>query len=146
MSTIPTTGFSGVNGTQGTTLSPSGPGGAQSSPILSKDAFLKLMVTQLQEQDPLNPNSQDPTQFVQQLAQMTTLEQETNIATSTAASAAAAATTQAVSLLGHTVTYIDANGNSQTGMVQSVQTNNGTPTLTVAGIPGVPPSAINQIS
>ena len=34
---------------------------------LGKDEFLKLLVTQLQNQDPLNP--QDDTQFISQLAE-----------------------------------------------------------------------------
>jgi flagellar basal-body rod modification protein FlgD len=43
---------------------------------LNKDDFLKLFVTQLQNQDPLNP--QDSTQFVSQLAQLTQVEQAYN--------------------------------------------------------------------
>ena len=44
---------------------------------LGKDEFLKLLVTQLQNQDPLNP--QDDTQFISQLAQFSALEQMTNM-------------------------------------------------------------------
>src|SRR5579864_6782907 len=135
--TTPTNGFSGLNGTQGTTISSSSGGTTGTGSLLDKNAFLKLMMVQLQEQDPLNPDSQDPTQYIQQLAQMTTLEQETNIATSTAASAAAAATTQAVSLLGHTVSYVDSNGNPQSGLVQSVDLTSGSPLLTIGGVAGI---------
>jgi flagellar basal-body rod modification protein FlgD len=39
---------------------------------LGKDAFLSLLVTQLQHQDPLQP--QDDSQFLAQLAQFTSLE------------------------------------------------------------------------
>ena len=38
-----------------------------------KDLFLKLLVAQMQNQDPFNP--QDPTQYVTQLAQFNSLEQ-----------------------------------------------------------------------
>jgi flagellar basal-body rod modification protein FlgD len=43
---------------------------------MDKDDFLKLFVTQLQNQDPLNP--MDGTQFISQLAQMTQVEQAYN--------------------------------------------------------------------
>jgi flagellar basal-body rod modification protein FlgD len=39
---------------------------------LGKDAFLSLLVTQLQHQDPLDP--QDNSEFLAQLAQFTSLE------------------------------------------------------------------------
>lgn len=44
---------------------------------LGKEEFLKLLVCQLQNQDPLNP--QDDTDFVAQLAQFSALEQMTNM-------------------------------------------------------------------
>lgn len=45
-------------------------GGAE---VMGKDDFLRLLVTQLQNQDPLNPS--DPTEFTAQLAQFSSLEQ-----------------------------------------------------------------------
>jgi flagellar basal-body rod modification protein FlgD len=44
---------------------------------LGKDDFLNLLVTQLQYQDPLNP--QDDTQFIAQMAQFSALEQMQNL-------------------------------------------------------------------
>lgn len=54
---------------------------ASSSPsnLASEETFLKLFVAQLQNQDPLNPNAQDPTQMVSELAQFSQLEQLVNI-------------------------------------------------------------------
>lgn len=45
--------------------------------ILGKEDFLTLLVAQLQNQDPLNPD--DPTEFTAQLAQFSSLEQLFNI-------------------------------------------------------------------
>jgi flagellar basal-body rod modification protein FlgD len=50
---------------------------ATKSKSLDKDAFLRLLTTQLQNQDPLNPT--DSTEFTAQLAQFSSLEQLSNV-------------------------------------------------------------------
>ncbi|WP_136524421.1 flagellar hook assembly protein FlgD [Geomonas ferrireducens] len=71
---------------------------------MNKDDFLKLFVTQLQNQDPLNP--QDGTQFISQLAQLTQVEQAYNTNTnlqSLLSQGNNAGTLAAVSLIGKEV-------------------------------------------
>jgi flagellar basal-body rod modification protein FlgD len=53
--------------------------GQQADP-LGRDTFLQLLITQLQHQDPTQP--QDDSQFLAQLAQFSSLEKLTNIQTS----------------------------------------------------------------
>jgi flagellar basal-body rod modification protein FlgD len=142
MSTIPTNGLTGVNGTQGTSLAPSSSNGTQGT-LLDKNAFLKLMMTQLQNQDPLNP--QDPSQYLGQLAQLTSVEQETNIASASQTTAQEQNAGTAIQLLGHTVTYQDSNGNSVTGVVQKVDFTTSGPTLTISGVTGIAPTAVNEV-
>ncbi|HEY3744395.1 MAG TPA: flagellar hook capping FlgD N-terminal domain-containing protein [Bryobacteraceae bacterium] len=49
--------------------------GASNDPLAQKEVFLQLLVAQLQNQDPTQP--QDGIQFVTQLAQFSQLEQST---------------------------------------------------------------------
>jgi flagellar basal-body rod modification protein FlgD len=74
------------------------------SNTLSKDDFLRLLVTQLQHQDPLNPL--DENQFLSQTAQFTALEQLQNINTALGdltAQTASSSLAQSAALLGKTV-------------------------------------------
>lgn len=82
---------------------------------LGKEAFLQLLVTQMQYQDPLNP--QADTEFISQLAQFSSLEQMQNLNTTFS-------NTSSLSLVGKTVMVEqkDAAGNTHqyTGVVDYV--------------------------
>ena len=80
---------------------PTQPGG----PTLGKQDFLKLLITQMRNQDPLNPLDQN--QFLAQTAQFTSLENLQNISTQLAEMktlAQSQSLTQGASLLGKTAT------------------------------------------
>ncbi len=129
-----------VQGTSGDSI------GNTSADNISTNEFLDLMMTSLQNQDPLNPSSQDPTQYLSELAQMTSVEQETNTAQSTQESATETAVSQAISLIGDTVTYINqSTGASVTGTVNSVQITTSGPSLTVDGLAGIDPSTVDNV-
>jgi len=66
--------------------SPSVSGGLGAAKGLGQDAFLKLLVTQLQHQDPTKPMGD--AEFITQLATFSSLEKLTQIAESTASLAA----------------------------------------------------------
>ncbi len=104
---------------------------------VNETQFLQLMVTQLQDQDPLNASN--PTDFVSQVAQMTSVEQETNTATNTQNS-------EYFSLLGHTVTYNKSDGTTGSGVVQQVSLGTSGATLTVGGVDGITASSVTSVS
>lgn len=103
---------------------PSGPAAAPAaSKDIDKNAFLKLLVTQLEHQDPMDPSS--PEQFAAQLAQFSSLEQLTNLnslltaqATSSAQNTLATTTSLGASLVGRDVlaagnqVAVDASGHA----------------------------------
>jgi flagellar basal-body rod modification protein FlgD len=134
-----TTGTTGtqLSGTQGTTMS-------NPSSNLGENDFLMLMMDQLKNQDPLNPS--DPTQYLSELAGFSSLEQETQIATSTASAATQQASSSALSLLGHTVGYTDSNGVAQTGTVTKVDFTSSGPSLTIGSTPGISLGSITEAS
>jgi flagellar basal-body rod modification protein FlgD len=96
---------------------------------MDKDLFLKLMVAQLRNQDPMNP--MDSTQFLAQSAQFTTLEKLTEVAEFTAQTYAAQMAFGASTLAGKEVTYLDADGAEVTGTVDSVRFTGAGPMLTI---------------
>ena len=82
------------------------------SSTLGKDSFLQLLVTQMQNQNPLDP--QDNSEFVAQLAQFSSLETMQNLSTSVDAIGGMYQSSQALqasSLVGRTV-VVDAGSTS----------------------------------
>jgi|HubBroStandDraft_6_1064221.scaffolds.fasta_scaffold50377_3 flagellar basal-body rod modification protein FlgD len=137
--TAPTAGKTG-SATGSAATEPVNPSGE-----LGKNAFLQLMVAQLQAQNPLEPSN--GTEYISELAQFSQLEQTTNIAQEGTQSATAQRVAQAVALIGHTVSYTDhATGATQSGIVQSAEVTPEGATLTVEGTPGVELAGVTEVS
>jgi flagellar basal-body rod modification protein FlgD len=112
---------------------------------LGKNDFLKLMIAQLQAQNPLEPSN--GTEYISELAQFSQLEQTTNLAQSSSQSDTAQRVAQAVGLIGHTVSYTDpSTGATQSGAVQSVEIAPEGATLTVEGTPGIELAGVTEVS
>jgi len=145
---LPTTSVP-ATGTTGTTAatSTSATNSSSSSLPITQNQFLQMLMTELKNQNPMNPNSSDPMQFVTELAQFTQVEQETNTAQSTATIASGQSTASAIALLGNTVNYTDpTTGATDTGTVQSVEISSSGPTLTIDGTAGISASAVSEVS
>jgi flagellar basal-body rod modification protein FlgD len=125
--------------TNGTTTNQSNPGA-----ILGKDDFLKLLVAQMKNQDPMSP--QDNTQSIAQMAQFSSLEQMTNLVSSFDQLDQSMTVERGVSFIGKDVTYLAADGTAQQGVVQSVDLSGDQPALTIDGVSGIDISAVTQVS
>ena len=111
---------------------------------LGKDDFLKLLVGQLKNQDPLNPTSD--TDFIGQMAQFSQLEQTTNMASANEELIAQQRGARAVSLLGRSVTFPDpTTGALTTGVVERVEWTDGQPSLTVGSVAGIQPDSVTAV-
>ena len=95
---------------------------------LGKDAFLQLLVCQMQNQDPTNPNTD--TEYVAQLAQFSQLEQLQNLSNESEKS-------QAFSLVGKYCIFQSKDSNGSVtypeGTVKSVNISGNKVTLSVDG-------------
>jgi flagellar basal-body rod modification protein FlgD len=105
-----------VTATDATGATQTSTGTSSTSKTLDYNSFLKLLVAQLQNQDPTNPS--DPTAFVSQLASFSAVEQQVNANSKLDALLTQSALSQAASLVGRTVTSADG---SVTGQISSVQ-------------------------
>lgn len=96
---------------------------------LGQDDFLKLLAQQFQAQDPLSP-MQD-TSFIAQMAQFTSLQQSSAMATDLSAMRAEQQYATANSYLGRQVVLDTSDGGTASGIVTGVETVSGAPRLVV---------------
>lgn len=136
MSTIGST--AGTTGTTSTTTTaPKTPG------TLDKDGFLKMLVGQMKNQDPMNPQGG---MDIGQMAQFSMVEQITNLVGTTQQLLDQSRTASTLGLVGRTVTYTNDQNVSVTGTVDHVTVAGGIPKLTVDGIPGIDPANISEVA
>ncbi|HET6871788.1 MAG TPA: flagellar hook capping FlgD N-terminal domain-containing protein [Sporolactobacillaceae bacterium] len=129
---------------------------SSSKNVLGKDDFLKLLVTQLQQQDPMNPMQNSD--FISQMATFTSLEQTQNMSdtlTKFVDSQSGANLGNQASMIGKTITWSQSDSSTdsssasttpatQSGVVTAVSLKNGQLTYMV-GDTSVDPSTITKI-
>lgn len=104
--------------------------GRKSTKELGKDDFLKLLITQLANQDPTNP--MEDTQFIAQMAQFSSLEQMTNMNQAFERMASMLNSSKAADTIGKTV-EIDMGETVNRGVVEGATMGN-TPQVIVDGM------------
>jgi flagellar basal-body rod modification protein FlgD len=129
LNTVTTNGATTPASASSKTTTSTTPGGS-----LGKDAFLQLLVKQMQYQDPLNP--QDNATYIAQLANFSTLEQTTNMATqmTNISSAVGNIDTSALvgqlsSMIGKNIQWKDKDAVTHTGTVRGVSVTDNLPSL-----------------
>jgi len=116
--------YGNVTGTMARAVTDTAARAAQSreDQVLGRDAFLKLLVAQLKNQDPLNPL--DNQQFVAQLAQLQSLEELRSLGEAVSVMANLMLAGQAGGLLGRTVRALTPQGEVR-GRVESLRLEGG---------------------
>jgi flagellar basal-body rod modification protein FlgD len=96
---------------------------------LQPSDFIQMMVTQLQDQDPLNPTSS--ADLMSQMSDIGQLESSTQMQTTMQSLSLQTQIGSAAALIGKSVTGIDGANNSVTGNVTAVQVAGGNVALTL---------------
>ncbi len=103
----------------------------QAGGYLGKDEFLKLLVTQLQYQDPLDP--MDNAESIAQLAQFSALEQMQNVAEQVESLRHASGLVEGLFLQGQHVEARALNGAELSGLIERVSWGQNGIMLTIGG-------------
>ena len=122
---------SSVTNTSGTTVDPTSGTPVPSTPnnTLNQQDFLKLLATQFQQQDPMQP--MDDSSFLAQMAQFTSLQQVNTLTDQVTQLRADQQKVAAAAYFGRTVTMDNGNGGTVSGVVTSVDTSGTTPQLQI---------------
>ena len=100
---------------------------------LGKDDFLKLLVVQLENQDPTSPL--DDKEFISQMAQFSSLEQMTQMNTTLSNLIINNKINLSYSLLGKYVEVLDSRtGQEESGIVSEVSFGEGSPSISFNGL------------
>jgi flagellar basal-body rod modification protein FlgD len=131
---IPGTSIYGTlptSSTSGTSSSTEKSGSDILSNGLGEDTFLKLLVAQLQYQNPLSPS--DGTQFMSQLAQFAQVEKLNDISSSQTDATSWQRAVLGEGLIGKQVSGTDTTGNTITDLVTGLQITDAGPLLMLKG-------------
>ncbi|NEM91180.1 flagellar hook capping FlgD N-terminal domain-containing protein [Galbitalea soli] len=120
-----------VDASTATSLYSQGTTAAPAKQTMDSDVFMKLLITQLQTQDPSAP--MDSNQMITQTSQLASMQQLTSLGTTTTENFSLQMRIAAASMIGKTASYTDSKGITQTGTVSAVSFAAAVPTVTING-------------
>ena len=119
----PSVGAVGTQGAQAT--------GTNKFEDMKVEDFIKMMVTELQNQDPLSPT--DSSQILQQVSQIKNIDSSNKLTETLQAVQLGQNISTASWMIGQTISGLDDSGNQVSGAVERVTIADGTPKLQVGG-------------
>ncbi|MBT2485042.1 MULTISPECIES: flagellar hook assembly protein FlgD [unclassified Microbacterium] len=116
---------------------------AERKKTLDAEVFLKLLVTQLTNQDPSSPMNTN--EMISQTTQLASMEQLTALANTSTENFALSMRQTAAALIGHEAQYVDAAGVTQKGIVTSVSYAGAVPLVTIGDV-AIPLDKVSGVS
>lgn len=133
MSTVDTSGSSNLtnllNATQTANSAANNSTNASTFASLTPDDFLKMLITELQNQDPMNPT--DNSQILQQISEMSNISATNSLTNSLNGMLTEQNLSAASAMVGMTVQGLADDGSNASGKVDSVTISNGTAKLNI---------------
>jgi flagellar basal-body rod modification protein FlgD len=101
----------------------------KSAGMIDYNGFLRLLIAQMRNQDPTNPT--DSTEYMSQLAQLSTVEQAVQTNAKLDSLLSSSAIQQAEGLIGRTATFTDESGKDTSSKIKEVTIISGGAVATV---------------
>ncbi|WP_398476200.1 flagellar hook assembly protein FlgD [Tardiphaga sp.] len=107
----------GVN-TNSSTTNTTATSSSKSAGMIDYNGFLQLLIAQMRNQDPTNPT--DSTEYMSQLAQLSTVEQAVQTNAKLDSLLSSSAIQQAEGLIGRTASFTDESGQTTSSKIKEV--------------------------
>lgn len=108
------------------------PGATPANQQMNSQMFLQLLVTELKSQDPGSP--MDSNAMITQTSQLASMQALSTLSDTQTSNYALQQRASASALIGLTASYLDADGNTQTGEVTGASFSGTTPMVTIGGV------------
>lgn len=122
-------GASAASGASGSSAAGSTSSTTGGMSAITPDDFMKMLITELQNQDPMNPTNSD--QIMQQISEIRNIQATSDLTTTLNSVALGQSLATAGSLIGRQVEGLGSDGSQVSGAVSSVSIKNGSPELNV---------------